>query len=810
MQATNSNRGDAGLSDEEWLKAEYRRRFGREADLHHPVSFNEKLQVYKLTYRQPLLTSLADKYQVREFVADQLGDEFLIPLLGCYRSVGAIPVDQLPDQFIIKATHGSGWNLICTDKSSLDWESARSRLRKWLKTDFSMRFREWAYRDIPPRIVIERLLLNEDGAIPVDYKFFCFGGEPKLVQVDVDRLKHHTRAMFDLDWNRLPFSFQYPLPSSPIAAPAALGSMLEVAAKLSKGLPFVRVDLYAVRSRIYFGEMTFYPEAGFGAFDPPEWDDVLGRWFTIAGLREEKQPAEAGGASLSSFGRDDDVGSRELIMPRGRELQGSVTPRSALNLVFFSHSGELGGSELSLLELVTELIQDHAASCTVYLPGQGPLAGQLEQVGAAVIIGEYSRWCAPGTFSPEAKIDQEFGCSLDWVLGQLNELRRIDPDIIVSNTLTIPWGAVAAALLDRPHVWRVSEFGELDHGLTFYRPFTEVTRFIEEASNKVVVCSQAVGRELFAHPTGQDFETIYASVKVPPRTPAGEGQQYFFRARATRLLMLGSIIESKGQEDAVAAAINLVKAQGQDIELVLMGVAHPEYLGFLQRMISGAQVDDRVHILPYQPDVFSVLGQADIVLLCSRQEAFARVVIEAMLMQKPVVATSSGGTTELIRDGKTGLLYAPGNVPQLTSQIRRLIDEPGLRERLAQAAFTRASAQFTRANFGGRFHELFMRLRQAGNPLKAGGHEMIHQFFLSSLRQKDHAVRALSIRLRAQQEEVRDLRQQHAEKAHRAQVLVAQLHRSDRALRQIQGSRAWRLIALASDVRRRLAAGLRR
>ena len=287
MEIPTHYQNNNAVGDEEWIKGEYQRIFGKEIDLIHPLSFNEKIQFYKLHYRKPLPTTLSDKFKVRDFVKTTIGEDYLIPLIGCYKTLDEIPLAQLPNKFIIKATHGSGWNLICKDKESFDWKLSRAIVEEWLNTNFYWRFREWAYRDIPPRIVVENLLQDKNGDIPTDYKFFCFNGEPKLIQVDFDRYANHTQSFFDVNWKKLPFKQAYPKNPSKVDPPENFQQMIEVARKLSIDIPFVRVDLYSLESKIYFGEMTFYPWAGFLGFDPPNWDQTIGGWMDITSIQEE-------------------------------------------------------------------------------------------------------------------------------------------------------------------------------------------------------------------------------------------------------------------------------------------------------------------------------------------------------------------------------------------------------------------------------------------------------------------------------------------------------------------------------------------
>jgi hypothetical protein len=286
MSPANPPQINSSQFDEDWIRSEYFACFGKELDLINPLLFTEKMQAYKLEYKNPNLTKLADKYAVRDYVAATIGKSYLIPLIGCFDSLDEIPFEKLPNKFVIKATHGCSWNLICKNKQNFDWNSEKGKLEKWLKTNYFLFHREWAYKYIMPRIIIEEFIQDNAGRIPADFKVFCFNGDPKMIQVDYDRFTNHTRAVYDQNWNKLQINFIYPDHGSITLPPKNLDLMLENARTLSKEFPFVRVDFYSLQSKLYFGEMTFYPTAGLVKFNPSEWDRTMGDWFDISGFRE--------------------------------------------------------------------------------------------------------------------------------------------------------------------------------------------------------------------------------------------------------------------------------------------------------------------------------------------------------------------------------------------------------------------------------------------------------------------------------------------------------------------------------------------
>lgn len=272
--------------DELFLKMKYRLVMGQKLDLKNPKTFNEKLQWLKLNNRRPEYTTMVDKFAVKQYVADKIGEQYIIPTLGVWDSVDDIDWDSLPNQFVLKTTHGGGGGgvAICKDKSEFDKEQAIRRLKESLDSDIYTLFREWPYKDVPKRIIAEQYMTDEGKSL-VDYKVHNFNGTPRFILVCRNRF--HDSPMIDdfysTDWELLnvhrPGHPQSDVPQEP---PAKLQEMLDLAKKLSKDMPFLRTDFYVVNENIYFGELTFFPAAGMSKFEPTEWDDVFGSWLELA------------------------------------------------------------------------------------------------------------------------------------------------------------------------------------------------------------------------------------------------------------------------------------------------------------------------------------------------------------------------------------------------------------------------------------------------------------------------------------------------------------------------------------------------
>ena len=265
------------LPDRLYLKLLYEARMGQKLNLKNPVTFDEKLQWLKLYDRKNEYTIWADKYEVRNYVAKKLGERYLIPLLGIWNSTDEINLKDLPEQFVLKCTHDSASVCICRNKADFDWNGARNKLRNSLNQNYYKFSREWPYKNILPRIIAEAYMTDESGTELKDYKIYTFGGEPYLIQVDFDRFHNHRRNLYTTKWEYIDETIEYPKdPNVKIAKPEHLEEMLECSRKLAEGTISLRTDFYSINGKIYFGEITFYQEAGFAHFEHEEYARKLG------------------------------------------------------------------------------------------------------------------------------------------------------------------------------------------------------------------------------------------------------------------------------------------------------------------------------------------------------------------------------------------------------------------------------------------------------------------------------------------------------------------------------------------------------
>lgn len=279
------------LPDKPYLQLLYRFKMGHRLDLKNPKTFTEKIQWLKLYNRRPEYTLMVDKYAVKKYVADIIGEKYIIPTLGVWDKPEDIDWDALPNEFVLKTTHGggSGGVVICKDKKTFDRNKAILTLRDSMNSDIYRSLREWPYKDVKKRVLAEKYMAPKDMVNnPIydlsDYKFFCFNGEPKYCQVIRDRHSKESIDFYDMNWRHQEFVGLNPIASNginPVPRPLLLDDMICICHKLSENMKFVRIDMYVIDNRTYFGEITFYPASGIGLFNPDKWNTELGNLISL-------------------------------------------------------------------------------------------------------------------------------------------------------------------------------------------------------------------------------------------------------------------------------------------------------------------------------------------------------------------------------------------------------------------------------------------------------------------------------------------------------------------------------------------------
>lgn len=284
-------------NDKQYLRFLFRFKMGTWPDFDNPTSFNEKIQWLKLNNRNPEYTRMVDKYLVKEYVESKIGKDYVVRTLGIWDNPSQIKWDELPEGFVLKTTHGGGSSgvVICRNKEDFDKDKAIRQLNNSMKDDIYTRLREWPYKNVKKRIIAEELLIDHSlgsNCDLTDYKFYCFNGDPIYCQVIKDRHTKETIDFFDKKWQHMPFIGFTPTAvhsSKEIPKPQNYDLMLSLAKQLSSNIPFARIDLYSIEGKVYFGEITFYPNSGFGFLKPLEWNHILGDQLDISHLFTENK-----------------------------------------------------------------------------------------------------------------------------------------------------------------------------------------------------------------------------------------------------------------------------------------------------------------------------------------------------------------------------------------------------------------------------------------------------------------------------------------------------------------------------------------
>lgn len=279
------------IPDSVYLKILYKKIMNKKLNLKSPTTFNEKLQWLKLYDRKKIYTTMVDKYEVKKYVSDKINNDYIIPTIGKWNKFEEINFDELPEQFVLKCTHDSGSVIICKSKEKFNKNEAKVKINKALKKNYYYNSREWPYKNVKPRIIAEPYLENEKGKGLIDYKFFCFNGIPKFLYVSEGLENHKTASISFLDMNfqrtdfkRKDYKEYEKIPEKPVN----LEKMKELSKILSKGVPFLRVDFYEIKGKIFFSELTFYPCSGFLPFEPEEYDKIIGDMLILPRERMKK------------------------------------------------------------------------------------------------------------------------------------------------------------------------------------------------------------------------------------------------------------------------------------------------------------------------------------------------------------------------------------------------------------------------------------------------------------------------------------------------------------------------------------------
>jgi len=278
------------FNDSVYLKLLFPLKTGSKLDLDNPQTYNEKLQWLKIHFRKPEFTRMVDKFEVKEYARQIIGDEYIIKNYGVWDSFAEIEFEDLPRQFVLKTTHDSGSIIIVKDKAKFNKKEAKKKLEKCLKRKFFYLAREWPYKDVKPRILAEEFLYDGEKTPPADYKFYCFHGEPRVMLIATERGPGTTKFnYYDMNLNLMNLMLSGPQSKKKLDMPKELSKMIKLSRMLSAELPHVRVDFYEIKGKVFLGELTFFDSGGMASFYPPRWDHVWGSWIDLEGLMTNGQ-----------------------------------------------------------------------------------------------------------------------------------------------------------------------------------------------------------------------------------------------------------------------------------------------------------------------------------------------------------------------------------------------------------------------------------------------------------------------------------------------------------------------------------------
>lgn len=381
--------------------------------------------------------------------------------------------------------------------------------------------------------------------------------------------------------------------------------------------------------------------------------------------------------------------------------------KKAVLTAYFSHTGELGGAERSLLDLLHQT-QKYYALSHVIVPQKGPLLERLKEKAIPFDLISYNRWVS-------AKKHTELKDSLSSlvnIVDYIDELEKINPQVIYTNTIAIPWGALAAFFLSRSHLWHIHEFGDKDHGLFFTTTFAECARVVSILSEKIIYNSKAVQKAYEKYIDKKKGETVYYNIEITKRLLTQKIEKIYKDKNSLRIIIVGLISVSKGQDQAVKAVTDLIK-NGYNIELLILGLYNNEdpYFQSLKKYIFANKIN-RIYFKNFVSNPYPYIGKADLLLMCSRSEAFGRVTLEAMMLGKPVIGADRGGTKELIRNSYNGFLYKYGDIEDLKEKIKFCSNHRDEIKRLGQNALAFSKKNFSQEKFAKRIYKMLLKLKK--------------------------------------------------------------------------------------------------
>ena len=385
-----------------------------------------------------------------------------------------------------------------------------------------------------------------------------------------------------------------------------------------------------------------------------------------------------------------------------------------MKVCFISHSCSRGGAELSLVELIDALVQ-RGVQCACILPGRGALNDLLAEQGVETIVVPFNPWVHQEK-TLYGRVRRMLPLRhLPATLRLVAAIKRSCCDVVYTNTIAVGVGAVAAKIAGKPHIWHIREFGYDDHKLSYDLGSRISRKLIGHLSSACIANSKAVTEDYRASLADTELTVIYNSVKMPVLGDETLAVTPWRHEDAIRCILLGKLLPGKGQEDAVKAMVNLRRMNVPAELLLLGGVLDREYHQYLRRIVEQHNLTDRVHMLGHSDKPMPLMSTADVVLMCSRREAFGRVTVEGMKLGKPVIGTRSGGTPEIVQEGETGFLYTPGNAQELAAKIGHLYANRAVCDSMGTTSCLRAWERFNQQVYGKDVESILQRVVSARN-----------------------------------------------------------------------------------------------
>jgi len=390
-------------------------------------------------------------------------------------------------------------------------------------------------------------------------------------------------------------------------------------------------------------------------------------------------------------------------------LRARTREEEFLKVCFISHSSSRGGAELSLLELIDALSQ-RGIRCVCVLPGRGALNGLLADQGVETIVVPFKPWAHSGGSFLVRALRRLPLLQIPGIFRLAIAIKRSRCDVVCTNTMAAGAGAAAAKIAGKPHIWYVREFGHDDHGYHYDLGLGASRKLIGWLSSACIANSRAVAEDYRPYLAGTELTVIHNSVNVAIVGDEPPAEIPWRHDGAIRCVLLGKWLRGKGQEDAVRAMVNLRRANVPAELLLLGGDIDTDYRRHVEQIVEQNDLNDRIHVLDHTDDPMPLINTADVVLMCSRREAFGRATVEGMKLGKPVVGTRSGGTPEIVQDGETGLLYAPGDAKELADKIGHLYANRAARDSMGAKACLRARERFNQEKYGRDMEKVLQRV----------------------------------------------------------------------------------------------------